>query len=63
MKAFKDPVWVDLFTGRVYEFPMANQVLGPTVITSHNVHVYVSPRVLTERANIPMMSTCWFKFW
>ena len=63
MKAFKDPVWVDLFTGRVYEFPKANQVVGTTVITFHNVPVYDSPCVLTERANIPMMSTCWFKFW
>ena len=63
MKAFKDPVWVDLFTGRVYEFPKANQVVGTTVITFHNVPVYDSPCVLTERANIPMMSTCWFRFW
>ena len=55
MKAFKDPVWVDLFTGRVYEFPKQNQVVGKTVITFFNVPVYDSPCVLTERGALHLM--------
>ena len=50
MKAFKEPVWVDLFTGRVYEFPKAYQAVGKTVVTFFNVPVYDSPCVLTEKS-------------
>ena len=50
MKAFREPVWVDLFTGRVYAFPKENQAVGVTVITFFNVPVYDSPCVLTEKS-------------
>ena len=52
MKAFKEPVWVDLLTGRVYEFPKECQAVGKTVITFFNVPVYDSPCVLTEKSAI-----------
>ena len=44
-----DPVWVDLLTGRVYEFPAdeVHTVDGETVYT--NVPTYDSPCILTER--------------
>lgn len=48
-KAFKDPVWVDLFTGRIYELPKRCQVEGKTVLSFFDIPVYDSPCVLTER--------------
>ena len=45
----KDPVWVDLFTGRVYEFPKKDMLVHSTGITFVNVPVYDSPCLLTER--------------
>ena len=55
MKAFGEPVWVDLFTGRVYEFPQENQAVGETVVTFFNVPVYDSPCVLTEKSALTLM--------
>ena len=48
-KTFDEPVWVDLFTGRVYEFPRACQVEGRSVVTYFDVPVYDSPCLLTEK--------------
>ena len=42
------PVWVDLLTGGVYEFPAANQIEHSCGITFVNVPVYDSPCLLAE---------------
>lgn len=46
----KDPVWVDLFTGRVYEFPAKNIRFVDGETFYMNVPVYDSPCLLTERS-------------
>ena len=51
-RALKEPVWVDLMTGRVYEFPRRNIIptgFGGTCIYKL-VPVYDSPCLLTERS-------------
>ena len=51
-RALKEPVWVDLMTGRVYEFPRKNIIptgFGDTCIYKM-VPVYDSPCLLTERS-------------
>ena len=51
-RALKEPVWVDLMTGRVYEFPQRN--VRPTGRADCAIYkmvpVYDSPCLLTERA-------------
>ena len=51
----KNPVWVDLFTGRVYELPAKDvqHVDGETFYI--NVPVYDSPCILTERAALNLL--------
>ena len=51
----KNPVWVDILTGRVYEFPAKDvkYVDGETFYI--NVPVYDSPCVLTERAALSLL--------
>ena len=46
----KDPVWVDLFTGAVYEFPKKDVCVSANSTRYVNVPVYDSPCLLTERA-------------
>ena len=46
----KDPVWVDLFTGRVYAFPKKDMLVHSNGVTFVNVPVYDSPCLLTERS-------------
>ena len=46
----KDPVWVDLFTGRVYAFPKKDQLVAGDSVRFVNVPVYDSPCLLTERS-------------
>ena len=53
--ALKDPVWVDLFTGRVYAFPKKDQLVGETSVRFVNVPVYDSPCVLTEKSALQLM--------
>jgi hypothetical protein len=48
-RPLEDPVWVDLLTGRVYEFPRSRQLVHSGGVTFVNVPVYDSPCVLTER--------------
>ncbi len=48
--ALRDPVWVDLMTGRVYEFPAKNQIVHSRGTAFIDVPVYDSPCLLTERA-------------
>ncbi len=45
---FADPVWVDMFTGRIYEFPKEDMLVHSAGVTFVNVPVYDSPCVLTE---------------
>lgn len=46
----KDPVWVDLFTGRIYAFPKKDWIADADGVTYMNVPAYDSPCVLTERS-------------
>jgi hypothetical protein len=46
----KDPVWVDLLTGRVYKFPKRDMIVHSAGVTFVNVPVYDSPCLLTERS-------------
>ena len=45
-----DPVWVDLFTGHVYEFPGKDMLVHSCGVTFINVPVYDSPCLLTEKS-------------
>ena len=47
-KAFKRPVLIDMFSGRVYEFPMEDQIVHSRGIVYADVPVYDSPFVITE---------------
>ena len=47
--ALAEPVWVDLLTGRVYEFPKKDMLAHSCGVTYLDVPVYDSPCVLTER--------------
>ena len=51
-KPLKNPVWVDLMTGRVYKFPKENQLISEKSIRFVDVPVYDSPCILTERSAI-----------
>jgi hypothetical protein len=51
----KDPVWVDLLTGRVYAFPAKNQLIHSDGVTFINVPVYDSPCLLAEKGALPLM--------
>jgi hypothetical protein len=48
--ALKDPVWVDLFTGAVYEVPAEHQISHSCGISFVRIPIYDSPCILTERA-------------
>ena len=50
----KDPVWVDLFTGKVYELPKRCQVKGKSYVSFCDIPVYDSPCLLTERSALPL---------
>ena len=47
---FKEPVWIDLLTGRIYALPKSNQIVVPAGVVFIDVPVYDSPCVLTERS-------------
>ena len=52
-KAFERPVIVDVFSGRVYEFPKENVIVPEKGGVRYlDVPVYDSPCVLTERSAI-----------
>ena len=53
---FKEPVWIDLFTGRMYAFPKNNQIVVPAGIVFIDVPVYDSPCVITERSVVDVES-------
>ena len=46
----KEPVWVDLFTGGVYEFPAENMVVNSEGVAYVDVPVYDSPCLLAEKS-------------
>ena len=46
----KDPVWIDLLSGKIWEFPKANVLKRAGGTTYTNVPSYDSPCILTERA-------------
>ena len=47
-----DPVWVDLFTGRIYRFPRRNVLVSGKSVRYVDVPVYDSPCLLTERSAV-----------
>lgn len=51
-KPLSDPVWVDLLTGDVYEFPRQNVKVSRTCVRYLRVPVYDSPCLLTERSAV-----------
>ena len=52
----KDPVWVDLLTGRVYAYPKDLQVEHSCGITLFDVPIYDSPCILTERSALEIVA-------
>ena len=51
----KEPVWVDLFTGAVYEIPAKQQVVHSCGVSLVRIPVYDSPCLVTERAALDLM--------
>ena len=51
----KDPVWVDLVTGWVYEIPAKNQIRHADGITLVRIPAYDSPCFVTERAALDLL--------
>lgn len=45
-----NPVWVDLLTGAIYEFPKENIITGEGYTRYINIPAYDSPCILTDRA-------------
>jgi hypothetical protein len=54
-RLLKDPVWVDLVTGWVYEVPSENQIQHADGITFVRIPVYDSPCFVTERAALDLL--------
>ena len=52
---FADPVWVDLLSGRVYEFSKAQQIVHSCGVSLVRIPVYDSPCFVTERSAINIM--------
>ena len=51
----KNPVWVDLMTGWVYEIPAENQIEHADGITFVRIPAYDSPCFVTERAALDLL--------
>ena len=54
-KPFKEPVWVDLITGWVYEIPAENQIKHADGITFVRIPAYDSPCFVTERSALDLL--------
>ena len=52
---FKEPVWVDLITGWVYEIPKENQICHADGTTFVRIPAYDSPCFVTERSELDLM--------
>jgi len=50
-----EPVWVDLFTGAVYEIPEKQQIVHSCGVSFVRIPVYDSPCILTERSTLDLM--------
>ena len=51
----KEPVWVDLFSGRVFEIPAANVLVHSCGVTFIDIPVYDSPCLIAERSDLPVV--------
>jgi len=51
----KDPVWVDLFTGAVYEVPAKQQIVHSCGVSLVRIPVYDSPCLVTERTALDLL--------
>ena len=51
----KEPVWVDLFSGRVFEIPAANVLVHSCGVTFVDIPVYDSPCLIAERSDLPVV--------
>ena len=51
----REPVWVDLFTGAVYEIPAKQQIVHSCGVSLVQIPAYDSPCVVAERAALDMM--------
>ena len=47
---FKEPVWVDLITGHIYDIPAEQVTAEGTTITFKNIPVYDGPAVITDKS-------------
>ena len=54
----KDPVFVDLLSGRVYEFPLRKVAASEDATRYIGVPLYDSPCFLTERSALDLMENC-----
>ena len=54
-RPMKDPVWVDMLTGRIYAYPKGNMREADGETFYIDVPVYDSPCLLTERAALDLM--------
>ena len=51
----KEPVWVDLFTGAVYEIPAKQQIVHSRGVSLVRIPAYDSPCIVTERTALDLM--------
>ena len=49
---FDKPVWVDIFSGRIYEIPDANWNKTENTYTFTDIPVYDSPILISDKSNI-----------
>jgi len=49
---FNNPVWVDIFSGRIYEIPKSNWSKTGNRFTFSKIPVYDSPILISDRSNI-----------
>ncbi len=53
---FKDPVYVDLLTGKVYDLPDKQQKLHGKFLILENILTYDAPVIIAERSLVPLES-------
>ena len=53
----EDPVWIDLMTGRVFEFPKGSRLVHSQGVMYADVPVYDSPCILTERSAVEVVES------
>jgi len=55
--SFKDPVYVDILTGKVYELDAADFKIGPNQTTFLKLPMWDAPVLLAERKQVPLTLT------